>query len=173
MTMKSKTSCGEPQRRTYNVKFAFTTGERATLDFSQNQEASDPVRLFGKLGNESSQPAFHTFVRVGISTGISIPQKFAPWVNSGPAETEAFGKLDWMYQRVSSPPAMPIFRELEQPLDQVGIPLQFHSRTLGQSHRWPIAIEINSPGFTSTEAWFIHQQGSSLRLLPPGHSLLK
>jgi hypothetical protein len=155
------------------VRFAFTNGERTTLDFSQHQEMSDPVRLLGKLGNDSSEPAFHAFIRVGISTGISIVQKSAPWVYSGPAETESFGKLDRMYQRVSSPPALPIFKELEQPLDQVGIPLGFHSRTLGQGHRWPVVIEINSPGFSSAEAWYIHQQGTNLRLLKPGHPLLK
>jgi hypothetical protein len=155
------------------VKFAFTNGERSTLDFPANQDFANEVRLLGVLGNNSSQPAFHTFIRVGIAAGIPIIQKSPPWTYSGSKETEDFGKVAWMYQRVSSPPALPIFRELEQPLDQVGIPIRFHERTLAQSHRWPIIIQIHTPGFSSTEAWFIHQQGSSLRLLAPGHPLLR
>jgi hypothetical protein len=154
------------------VKFAFTNGESTNLEFAQHQDVSAPVHLLGKLGNASSQPAFHAFIRVGISTGISIMQKTAPWVCSGAEQTKSFGKLDWMYQRVSSPPALPIFKELEQPLDQVGIPLKFHERTLGQGHRWPIVIEIRSPGFSSTEAWYIQQESTTLRLLEPGHPLL-
>jgi Putative DNA-binding domain len=155
------------------VKFAFTNGERTTLEFPPTRDSSDEVRLLGTLGNNSSQPAFHAFIRVGISTGIPIIQKSLPWTSSGTEETKDFGKIAWIYQRVSSPPALPIFKELEQPLDQVGISIRFHERTLAQSHRWPIVVQIHSPGFSSTEAWFIQQQGSGLRLLAPGHPLVR
>jgi hypothetical protein len=155
------------------VKFAFPNGERTTLNFPANKDSADEVRLLGTLGNRSSQPAFHAFIRVGISTSLPIIEKSVPWVNSGTEETEDFGKVAWIYQRLSSPPALPIFKEMEQPLDEVGIPIRFHERTLAQSHRWPIIIEIHSPGFSSTEAWFIQQQGSNLRLLAPGHPLLR
>ena len=155
------------------VAFSFNPGERTHLDFGANQEYSHPVALMGKLGNKSPQPAFHAVIRIGISASLRLARRSAPWVHAGADETTDHGKIDWMYQRLSVPPAFPVFRELEQPLDQIGFPLLFHERTLAQSHRWPIIVEILSPGFASTEVWFIHQHGSQLRLLPPGHPLLR
>jgi len=154
------------------VKFSFENGDRTHFDYKANEEISKPVLLIGTLGNQSPQPAHYAMIKVGVSAGIQL-RSGVPWIGAGTEETEEFGKLHWISQALSVPPALPIFKELEQPLDQRGIALFFHSRTLGQSHRWPVVIEILCPGFSSREAWSIQQNGSNLRLLPPGHPLLK
>ncbi|MGY3445526.1 AlbA family DNA-binding domain-containing protein [Bradyrhizobium sp. USDA 4473] len=155
------------------VKFSFLDKrDRAHFDYKANEEISKPVLLLGTLGNQSPQPAHYAMVRVGISSSIGIRQG-PPWITPVVEETEDYGQLAWVSQVISVPPNLPVFKELEQPLDQRGIALFFHSRTLAQSHRWPVVVEILCPGFTSREAWFIQQQGSNLRLLPPGHPLLR
>jgi hypothetical protein len=155
------------------VKFSFLDkSDRTHFDYKANEEMSKPVLLLGTLGNVSPQPAHYAMIRVGISTGIQIGSG-VPWITPVVEETEDYGKLAWVSQIISVPPNLPVFKELEQPLDQRGIALGFHSRTLGNSHRWPVVVEILCPGFSSREAWFIQQSGSNLRLLPPGHPLLR
>jgi hypothetical protein len=155
------------------VMLSFMSGDRTSLHFQPKSEMSDPVPLMGLIGNRSAQPAFHTLVRIGIAASIRITKKELPWSYGGPMTSEIHGKQEWMNQRIVSPPTFPIFKELEQPLDRIGIPLGFSSRTLGETHRWPITVEILTPGFSSTETWFIHQQGTTLRMLPPGHPLTR
>ena len=123
------------------VKFSFSGSDRAHFDYKANEEVSKPVLLLGTLGNQSPQPAHYAMIRVGISAGIQI-RAGVPWITPEAEETEDFGKLNWISHTISVPPALPIFKELEQPLDQTGIALFFHSRTLGQSHRWPVVVEI-------------------------------
>jgi hypothetical protein len=155
------------------VKFSFLDRrDRAHFDYKPNEEISKPVLLLGTLGNQSPQPANYAMIRVGISTGIQL-RAGVPWITPIVEETEDYGQLAWVSQTISVPPNLPVFKELEQPLDQRGIAIAFHSRTLGQSHRWPVVVEILCPGFSSREAWFIQQGGSNLRLLPPGHPLLR
>ena len=151
------------------VSFSFPTGKHTTFDLSEG-EMSPPVYLLGRIGNRSAQPASHVFLRIGISTGISLSPRPNIWTYEGPHEYEGL-HLDCLYQRISAPPALPIFREMEQPLDRV--PMKFHLRTLVDERRWPIRIEISTPGFSSTEVWYIHQNGTNLRLLHPGHPLLR
>jgi hypothetical protein len=154
------------------VKFSFEGSDRTHFDYKANEEISKPVLLIGTLGNQSPQPAHYAMIKVGISAGIQV-RSGMPWIGPGTEETEDYGKLHWISQAFSVPPALPIFKELEQPLDQRGIALFFHYGTLGQSHRWPVVVEILCPGFSSREAWFIQQNGSNLRLLPPGHPRLR
>lgn len=154
------------------VKFSFLDKrDRTHFDYKANEEVSKPILMIGTLGNHSPQPAHYAMIKVGIPTGIQF-QAGAPWTRPTVEETDDYGQLAWISQVISVPPNLPIYKELEQPLDQRGIALAFHSRTLGQSHRWPVVIEILCPGFTSREAWFVHQHGSNIRLLPPEHPLL-
>jgi hypothetical protein len=153
------------------VKPSFVNGDRTSFEFLPKSETSEPVRLLTSIGNRSAQPAFHTLVSIGIASGIEVLRK-APWSYKGLRAAGVHGQQHWFIQRIS-PPDLPIFKEIEQPLDAEGISLAFHSRTLGPIHRWPITIEIHTPGFSATETWFIQQQVNNLRLLPPGHPLLK
>ncbi|QND70817.1 helix-turn-helix domain-containing protein [Tardiphaga robiniae] len=155
------------------VDFAFKSGDRAELEFDIRQDVSSPVRIFGTIKNRSAQPSFHTFFRLGVSASLGFNTVKPPWTMHRTQETTKYGKIQWTTQRTSSPPDFPIFKEVDQPLDGHGVTLQFHSRTMAQAHRWPLLIEIHSPGFSSLEAWYIDQQSTSLRLLQPGHPLLR
>jgi hypothetical protein len=155
------------------VTFSFIDKrDRTHFDYKANEEVSKPVLMLATLGNKSPQPAHYAMIRVGVSTGIQI-QTGVPWTRAAIEETEDYGQLAWITQVINVPPNLPVFKELEQPLDQRGIAIAFHSRTLDQSHRWPVVVEILCPGFSSREAWFIHQTGPNIRLLPPGHPLLR
>ncbi len=155
------------------IDLAFKTGDRAQLEFERNMDTSKTLQIFGTIKNHSAQPAYHTFIRLGISAHLTLHTMKPPWSILKKEETTDYGKIQWTHQRISSPPAFPIFKEVDQPLDGTGFGLQFHERSMAQSHRWPILLEINTPGFSSMEAWFIHQQGALVRLLPPGHPLLR
>jgi hypothetical protein len=154
------------------ITFSFNGSDRAHFDYKANEDISKPVLLTGMLGNSSPQPAHYAMIRLGIAAGVQF-HSGTPWGTPIPEETDDFGKINWIRQAISVPPSLPIFKELEHPLDQRGIALLFHSRTLGQGHRWPLVVEILCPGFSLREAWFVQQNGSNLRLLPPGHPLLR
>ena len=155
------------------VDFAFTDGERTELEFNIREEISRSVRIIGTIKNRSAQPAYHSLFRLGVSASLDFNTMKPPWTIHQTEETTEYGKITWTTQRTSSPPDLPIFKEVDQPLDGHGVNLRFHSRTMDQGHRWPLLIEISAPGFSSLEAWFIQQQGPSLRLLPPRHPLLR
>jgi len=155
------------------VTLSFVSGDHGRIDFAPKNEMSEPVLLFTSIGNRSSQPAFHTLVRIGIAVSVEILRKGPPWTYAGLNTSEDVGQQAWLIQRIAAPPDFPVFKELQQPLDQSGIPLGFQARSLGHIHRWPITIEIHAPGFHSTQTWFIQQQGTNLRLLQPGHPLLR
>lgn len=155
------------------VTLSFVDGERARFDYKPNEEMSESVRLLAMIANRSPQPAQHTLVRIGIPPEIKILGRGQSW---GPPHTFEEGELprmQWLTQRITTPPDFPIFKELGQPLDPDGIHLGFHSQFLAKTYRWPITIVIYTPGFSSTETWYIHQQGPNLRMLHPGHPLLR
>ena len=150
------------------VNISFLKGERARLTYAPNQELSQPVTLLTMIGNRSSQPSQHTLVRLGIDERLPIAGLPQVW---GRPVIEK--NMRWLTQRIAPPRDFPIFKEVDQPLDGEGIRVSFHSDSLHDARRWPIAVCIYTPGFTSEETWFIHQEGPDLRLLRPGHPFLR
>jgi hypothetical protein len=155
------------------VTLSFVDGERARFDYKPLQEISEPVRLLATIANRSPQPAHHTLVRIGIPTEITIQGRGRSWGLPQTYEDSELGRQQWLSQRITTPPDFPIFKEIGQPLDQDGIQLGFHSNFLARTYRWPVTIVIHTPGFSSIETWYIHQHGSNLRMLHPGHPLLR
>jgi hypothetical protein len=151
------------------VTLSFADSDRAQLTYADYSENSQPISLFTTIANRSPQPAQHTIVRIGIHENIAIAGQAQVW---GRPLRHADGKR-WLMQRISTPRDFPIFKEIAQPLDDEGIRLSFHSNLLHRMFRWPISIAIYTPGFTSEETWFIQQEGPNLRLLHPGHPLLR
>jgi hypothetical protein len=74
-----------------------------------------------------------------------------------------------MSRTLSSPPDLPVFKEIDQGLSPVMI--RFAARLLGGAHRLPIDVKIMSPGFESEVEWMLHQEGQHLRILRPGHPI--
>src|SRR5262245_49744294 len=54
------------------VRLSLPRGKTAQIDFSYQTKISKPIILNALVGNRSAQPAFHTFVQLGIDTDISI-----------------------------------------------------------------------------------------------------
>ena len=106
------------------VKFSLDGRERTYFDYKPHEELSTPINLLGKLGNKSPQPAHYFVIRVGLSTSLQI-KAHAPWGAPVVEETEEFGPFNWLSQTFRVPPSLPVFRELEQPLDERGIVLFF------------------------------------------------
>jgi hypothetical protein len=154
------------------VTFSFNGRERTKFDFRKDEEVSRPVTLLGMIGNKSPQPAHYFVIKVGLPEALRIiPSK--PWGGPISESNDEFGEIDWYTQAFRVPPSLPVFKELEQPLDEKGIGLSFYSNTLHGLRRWPLIVEIVCPGFSSRDVWYIQQQGPDLRLLPSGHPLLQ
>jgi hypothetical protein len=52
------------------VRLSLAGGKRAVIELAHQAEMSKPILLNAFVGNRSAQPAFHTFVELGIDTGI-------------------------------------------------------------------------------------------------------
>jgi hypothetical protein len=54
------------------VRLSLGSGKTAVIELAHQAEISKPIILNAFIGNRSAQPAFHTFVQLGIDTDISI-----------------------------------------------------------------------------------------------------
>jgi hypothetical protein len=120
------------------------------------------------VGNRSAQPAFHTFVQLGIDVDISIQSNgdFKPLGE----RTDADGfPQNWFLRRISTPAELPIFMEADSDLTRSSMFLGFHSRLLNSDHRFRITTLVQTPGYRASEYWTILQEREHLQLLEPGH----
>jgi hypothetical protein len=154
------------------VRLSLPGGDTATIEYPYQSEMSKPVILNGSIGNRSSQPAFHTLVHMGIDDDIKILSFSDDFTPTGPRTDKDGVPQNWMMRRISTPPSVPIFKEAELSLT-TSLALGFHSQLLVRANRFRITTVVQTPGFTATEHWTLHQDGSGLRLLEPGHPFAK
>jgi hypothetical protein len=147
------------------VRLSFPGGDKATLEYASQSEMSKPVILTAFVGNRSNQPAFHTLVQLGIDEDITILGQ-ADFAGVGRRKDEDDVPQNWLRHRLSSPHFLPIFKEAEPTESRCS--LGFHSQLLTRAHRFRITTLVQTPGYTATEQWVIHQEGPLLRLLEPG-----
>jgi hypothetical protein len=142
--------------------------QTAQIEFAFQTEMSKPIILNALVGNRSAQPAFHTFVQLGIDTDISILSNgdFTPIGKRTDADDVP---QNWLMRRISTPPEPPIFQEADFGLTRSSMSLGFHSELLDSVHRCRITTLVQTPGYRTSEDWTILQQGSLLQLLEPGH----
>ncbi len=142
---------------------------RAGVEFAYQSKMSKPIILNALVGNRSAQPAFHTFVQLGIDTDISILSNgdFTPVGERTDADDVP---QNWLMRRISTPPEPPIFKEADFDLTRSSISLGFHSQLLTSDHRFRITTLVQTPGYSASEHWTILQQRQHLQLLEPGHS---
>src|SRR5262249_26605319 len=138
------------------------------IEFAHQSEMSKPIILNALVGNRSAQPAFHTFVQLGIDTDISILLNgdFTPVGERTDADDVP---QNWLMRRISTPPEPPIFKEADLDLTRSSMSLGFHSQLLTRDHRFRITTLVKTPGYSASEHWTILQQGQHLQLLEPGH----
>jgi hypothetical protein len=146
------------------VKLSFASGTVAQIEFPPQDEVSKPITLQVFIGNRSPQPAFHTIVQLGIDTNLHV-RTFGDFEQIGPRTDANNIRLNWWELRLSSPPALPIFKESE--LRRASLTLGVPSVLLDQPHLLSLATSVQSPGYAATEKWLIHQQGATLTLREP------
>ena len=142
----------------------------AGIEFAYQSEMSKPIILNALVGNRSAQPAFHTFVQLGIDTDISILSNgdFTPVGERTDADDVP---QNWLMRRISTPPEPPIFKEADFDLirSSMSLALGFHSQLLTRDHWFRITTLVQTPGYSASKHWTILQQGQHLQLLEPGH----
>jgi len=150
------------------VRLSLPRGKTAQIDFAYQTEISKPIILNALVGNRSAQPAFHTFVQLGIDTDISILSNgdFTPIGTRTDADDVP---QNWLMRRISTPPEPPIFKEADFDLTRSSMSLGFHSELLDRVHRFRITTLVQTPGYSTSENWTILQEGPHLQLLEPGH----
>jgi Putative DNA-binding domain len=152
------------------IRLSFIAGMTASIDYAPETEISRPIIMEASIGNRSNQPAYYTLIKIGIDTDIQILSSgvFTPMGE----RTDSDGiPQNWLIHAKTAPPNMPVFREVEFLLTNSTLTLGYHSNMLWGEHRFRVTTIVQTPGFEATENWTIHQRGSSLQLLEPGHPL--
>jgi Putative DNA-binding domain len=152
-----------------HVDLSFSTGRIFHVVFGYLRPASDPISIVLTVTNRSSQPAFHALIKIGIDTELPLigANDFYPLGITGDRSQQY-----WLGKQYSSPPSLPIFRELD-PDGGIRYPIlvNVHSSLLERDHIFYLATSIQTPGFSAHEKWVIVQRGAVLELCPPGHSM--
>jgi hypothetical protein len=152
-----------------HVELAFATGPIASVEFPYQSELSKPIGIIVTVTNRSSQPALHAFVKVGIDTELPLrtPNDFYAMGTTGDERQQY-----WLGHRFSSPPDLPIFKEID-PLagHRLSLTVAYPSSLLSGEHFFDLATSVQTPGYSATMRWIIHQLGGTLRMCPPGHPL--
>jgi hypothetical protein len=152
-----------------HVGLAFAMGSTAYIEFPHQSELSNPITLVVTVTNRSSQPAFHALVQVAIDTALPLrtAPDFQPMGITGDEQQQY-----WLGHRFSSPPDLPIFKEIDHvPSHHLTLTFAYPSSMLQGEHIFYLATSVQTPGFSATEHWVIHRRGTTLRMCPPGHPL--
>jgi hypothetical protein len=114
--------------------------------------------------NLSTQPAHYALVQVGIDTELTL----------GSVNDFLFLKRTddppqvWMGHQFSSPPGIPIFKEIDQDaLHRLSLPFTYPSNRLGGETRFYLTTSVQTAGYTATGNWVIRHRGGRLKLFPP------
>jgi hypothetical protein len=141
---------------------------RGAIQYAPRIEMSNPIVMRIFVGNRSNQPAFHTLIQLGIDTDVTILHT-GVFIPIGERTDEDDIPQNWLMHRISTPPELPIFKEVESEVSGSSVLLGFHSGLLTRVHRFRITTLVQTPGYTAKEHWIIHQEGPHLKLLEPGH----
>jgi Putative DNA-binding domain len=149
-----------------HVELRFATGPVAPIEFPYQSELSNPISIIVTVTNHSSQPAFHALVKVGIDTKLPLRtvNDFHAMGVTGDDQQQY-----WLGHRFSSPPDLPIFKEID-PLagHRLSLTIAYAASLLGAERIFYFATSVQTPGYTATEKWVIHSRAGTLRMCPPG-----
>jgi hypothetical protein len=151
------------------VELAFALGSTAPIQFAHESEISNPIGLIVAVKNRSPQPAYHALLQVGVDTELPLrtANEFFPMGITGDDQQQY-----WLGHRFSSPPGLPIFKEIDQDIiHRLTLTIAYPSAMLSGEHLFHLTTCIQTPGYSATENWKIHQRADTLRMCPPGHQL--
>ncbi len=152
-----------------HVELAFAMGLTAPIQFRYQMEISNPINIFVTVKNRSAQPAYHALLQVGVDTDLPIQlfDEFAPVGRTGDDRQQY-----WLAHRLSSPPGLPIFKEIDQdPVHRFSFAIGVHAALMSGDRLFDLTTSIQAPSYSATENWKIHLQAGTLRMCPPGHPL--
>jgi hypothetical protein len=153
-----------------HIDLSFESGLVAPVKFDFRKELSEPITVIVTVTNRSSQPAFHAVVQVGVDTDLRMLMHHEFYSLGGEAKD---GK-NWIGHRFSSPPSLPIFKELDPSSghgQRYSLTVGYPSQLTGGERIFEIATVVQTPGYSATEKWIIHFRSLELRMCPPGHHL--
>jgi hypothetical protein len=149
------------------VSLTFLNGNFQDLEFVAGEETSRTFELRASIINRSAQPAFHVIVEIGIVTDLRA-RTFGTFESLGQFDDELGTPMNWFRWSLSSPPALPVFREHPMSLAGTPIVLAVHPQERGLHGIYDLTVKTAAPGFTSTEHWAARLRHTSLTLHPPG-----
>jgi hypothetical protein len=150
------------------LNMTLSRGNNASLEFGGVEGLSKPVPLNITIGNRASQPAHYCIVHVGFSENIAI-YEHGDFEKIGLREGDGVRRL-WYLRRLSTPPHLPVFQEVETDLTNGRFHLGFHYKLMSGDtiHRLPISTIIQTPGFTASTQWLLTLQGQYLEITQVG-----
>jgi hypothetical protein len=143
-----------------HLDLSFATGRIAHIEFPSPSERSKPISVIATITNHAVQPACHALVKVGVDTDLPLRTlgNFYQITGDDPQQY-------WLGYQFSSPPGMPIFKEMDPAM---GLRLDFTiSYPLAQSGRdrlFRVTTSVQTPGYSATDNWIIHARGNALEL---------
>jgi hypothetical protein len=78
------------------------------------------------------------------------------------------GGQHWLVHSFSSPPALPIFKEVDPLAHRLSFTIAYPSN-LRSGEVFYLTTSVQTPGYSATERWAIFSRAGTLRMCPPGH----
>src|SRR5262249_18292858 len=109
-TTKSATPCVAQQRQNFTLSCLSRRGKGLQLGYQS--DLCKPLPISVMVRNRSPQPAHYAFVKVGIDTELHLHTLGDFFTMQIPGDAQQQHLL--LGHRFMAPPAMPIFKEIEQ-----------------------------------------------------------
>jgi hypothetical protein len=147
------------------VQLTFGNGQmRLDAEFGGvDQDESKPFFISCSVVNHSPTPAYFAIVEVYVDNDLKSPFALAPF-KVARMESNDTRQTFRVYQRtLASPPGVPVFKEAVHETHQGQIPLQLPIG-LWKSSMIYFETNVQAPGFTKREEWFINCNGGRMQL---------
>lgn len=154
------------------VVLSFPHGDTLVTQFAAHQELSQTFFLNCTVINNAATPANYAIVEVMVDYDLFNPFAVDPFVQVGTIDKPPALKFKVFRRTIASPPGIPIFKEGVHNSYTAQIALQLPSSMLGSKFIY-LETRIMAPGISKEEEWAIIVKGSTLRLLQPGHPLMR
>jgi hypothetical protein len=141
------------------VDLSFNSGLTAEVEFADQSELSKPIALIVTVRNRSSQPAHYAYIQIGIDTDLPL----CTW--HGFFNMKATDGKNWLAHSFMSPPALPMFKELDQKAAyRQALTFVCQASRMGRETTFDITTLVQTTGYSATENWVTICRGNILRL---------
>jgi Putative DNA-binding domain len=147
-----------------SVELSFAAGEmRWEAEFKGDNQDSETFFIWCTVVNRSATPAYYAIVELWIDRDLKVPFSNPPFKNVR-IEQNTTGQSFRVYQRtLLSPPGVPVFKEAVHETHSAQLPMQLQLK-FWQSSMSYLETNIQAPGFSKREEWFINCNGGRMQL---------